>query len=337
MFMDLKSVMDASLKMSQSFSSAPPMSQTLLDQIPDWAAFRLRAEADGIAMDTVVPHIANAPGPSENRANGVAAYAPPSTIVLASGNDYGATLLEAIALYRQEPTLAEIFKSIDQGAGLVGGLDPALDWMGDTGLVVATAGGSVEGGIVSIPADPEGGKKLMTSLRSFVQLGGAQMGITIRDEDYNGTTITIVDLGSLQDLAGLAGSMGGGMLPVDPTGLPTGHVEIAYVATDKVVVIGSSPDFVKHVLDAGAGASLADDARFQGLVGRVAAANTGVTFVDITAIRGLVESLMADVPAAEKAEYEESIKPFLVPFDALIAAGTVGGDVDQSHLLITVK
>ena len=65
--------------------------------------------------------------------------------------------------------------------------------------------------------------------------------------------------------------------------LPDGHIEISYAATDGVVVIGSSPDFVKHVLDAGAGQSLADDARFTGLLGRVGATHTGVSYVDITA------------------------------------------------------
>ena len=40
---------------------------------------------------------------------------------------------------------------------------------------------------------------------------------------------------------------------------------------------------------------------------------------------------MADASAAKKAEYEQSIKPFLTPFDALIATGVTGGDTDQTH------
>jgi hypothetical protein len=175
----------------------------------------------------------------------------------------------------------------------------------------------------------------LTQLRSFIALGGAQSGISARDETYNGQTITIVDLGSLQGLAGMAGALGG--LPMDPSSIPDGRAEVAYVATDQVVVVGSSPDFVKHVLDAGAGASLADDARFQGLLGRVASQHTGLSFLDIAAIRGMVEGAMSSAPAQERAEYEESIKPFLVPFDAYIASGVVGGSVDQGHAVITVK
>jgi hypothetical protein len=129
--------------------------------------------------------------------------------------------------------------------------------------------------------------------------------------------------------------MGG--VPVEPSGLPNAEVKLAYVANEKVIAIGSSPDFIKHVLDAGAGASLADESRFTGLVGRVDAQHTGVTFIDLTAIRGLVEASMADAPADKKAEYEESVKPFLTPFDALVATGSVGGSNDQMRTLITVK
>ena len=82
------------------------------------------------------------------------------------------------------------------------------------------------------------------------------------------------------------------------------------------------------MLDAGAGASLADDARFQDLLKRVDTKHTSVSFVDVTAVRGFIEGSMADAPAAKKAAYEESIKPFLTPFDALIATGASHGFLD---------
>jgi hypothetical protein len=202
--------------------------------------------------------------------------------------------------------------------------------------VIAKSGDSVEGGFVTVPADASGGRQLLTTIRSFLLFGGAQAGVTVRDEPYNGQTITVVDLGNLRDLAGMAGALGS-LPPTDPSSLPEGRAQIAYVATDEVIAIGSSADFIKHVLDAGAGASLADDARYKGLLGRVDAEHTGVTFVDLVAIRGLVEGAMSTATAPERAEYEESIKPFLTPFDALISTGAVGGELDQTHTLITVK
>ena len=335
-FMDTRSIVDAAMALAEDAGAGPQMNDALLGLVPDWTAGRLRVEGDALVMDSLAPHVDAAPGPDSNRANGVAAYAPASTILLAAGNDAGASALETIALYRQDPTLAEMFSEVDQAAGVLGGLDAALGWMGDTGVVVARAGDGVEGGLVSIPADADAAERLLTTVRSFIGLAGGQMGFELREEPYAGTTITIVDLGSAADLAGLAGGMGGVPIPTEPGTLPEGNVELAYAATDGVVVIGSSPDFVKHVLDAGAGSSLADDARYQGLVGRVGAEHTGITFVDIAAIRGLVEGLLADAPPEERAEYEESIKPFLTPFDALVAAGQTGEDLERQHLIVTV-
>jgi uncharacterized protein DUF3352 len=336
-FVDTKALMDASKRMSQTLSSAPPVSDALLALVPEWVATRVRVEGDALQLDGVFPHVEGAPTATENRTNGVAAYAPPSTVALLSGNDYGATLKKSFALYRQDPALADVFKQIDQAAGLLGGLDAAVGWMGDSGLVISKTGDGVEGGIVSIPADAAAGRQLLTQLRTFIQLGGGQMGITMRDETYNGQTITIVDLGSMRDLVGIAGALGGLPGAGAPEGLPEGHAEVAYVATDQVVAIGSSPDFIKHVLDAGSGASLADDARFQSLLGRVDTKHVGVYFLDLASIRGLAEGAMAKASAKERAEYEESVKPFLSPFDALIGTSALGSGVDQSHYVITVK
>jgi uncharacterized protein DUF3352 len=335
-YVDMKALMDASMRISKSMSSAPPVSDALLAMVPEWTAMRLRVEGDALLMDSVLPHMET--GPNENHPNGVAAYAPPSTVALFSGNDYGAILKKMFAVYRNEPTFADGFKQLDQAAGLIGGLDAAVGWMGDSGVVVSKAGDGIEGGLVSIPADAAAGRQLLTQLRSMLQLGGQQAGITVREESYNGQTITIVDLGSLQDLAGMAGAFGG--LPGGAGGagqLPDGHAEIAYVATDQVVAIGSSLDFVKHVLDAGAGASLADDARFQGLLGRVGTNHSGLFFLDIANVRGMMENAMSSATAQERAEYEESVKPFLTPFDALIGTGTVSPSVDQANYVITVK
>jgi hypothetical protein len=337
-FVDLRTILDAALALTESTASAPPINDAMVALVPEWAAFRLRVEGDGLVMDSALPHVAAAPGPNENHANGVAAYAPPSTIALAAGNDFGTTLRESIALYRQDPSMAEAFKEIDQAAGIIGGLDENVAWLGDTGLVIAPSADSVEGGIISIPTDATAGRKLLTTLRSFVNLGGSQYGISAREEQYAGTTITIIDLGTAKDLAALGGLVAGMPVPDDVTSdLPTGHVEISYASPDGVVVVGSSPDFVKHVLDAGKGQSLADDARFSGLLERVGATHTGVGFVDIAAVRTLVESHLSDATAAERAEYEESVKPFLTPFDAFIASSVIGGDLDEQHALITVK
>ncbi len=341
MFVDLKAIADATAKLGASLdgagASVPSIPAAVTNLIPGWAAARIRVEGDALRLDGVVQHKDGNPGPDENRTNAVAGFAPPSTIALVAGNDYGATLKETAELYEKDPALKEIYDQINQVAGMLGGIDAIVGWMGDTGIVIDKQGNTVQGGIVSIPADAAGAKQLLTSLRSFVQLAGPNSGIAVTDETYNGQTITVVDLGDLRSLAGMAGGLGGSSMPAAPSGMPDVSVKIAYVANDQVVAIGSSPDFIKAVIDAGAGTSLADDARFQDLLKRVDTKHTSVSFVDVTAVRGLVEGSMADAPAPKKAEYEESIKPFLTPFDALIATGVTGGTTDQTHSVITVK
>ncbi|HEV8280623.1 MAG TPA: DUF3352 domain-containing protein, partial [Candidatus Limnocylindrales bacterium] len=167
MYVNTKALMDASMRMSKSLASAPPVSDALLAMVPDWMAARLRVEGDALVMDSVLPHIETAPVARENRTNAVAGFAPPSTVALVSGNDYGALLKQTFDIYRKEPAFAEGFKELDQAAGLIGGLDAAVGWMGDSGLVVSKTGDTVEGGLVSIPADAAAGKQLLTQLRSL--------------------------------------------------------------------------------------------------------------------------------------------------------------------------
>jgi hypothetical protein len=161
------------------------------------------------------------------------------------------------------------------------------------------------------------------------------MGIELRDEAYAGTTITIVDLGELSDLAGLAGMAG-----VSPemlgTDLPAGRVELAFAVTDNVVVLGSGPGFVRSVLDTTPDTSLARNDRYEALIARVGQ-GTGSGFVDITAIRELIEGALTNADAAERAEYETNIKPFLVPFDAMAASNAIVGEVNRSTTIVTVK
>jgi Protein of unknown function (DUF3352) len=337
-YVHLRSILDRVMAAAPT-TDGPAVSASMLALVPDWVATGFRVEDDALVLDAIAPHNAEAPGPDTNHANGVADWAPPTTIVMAAANDYGATLRETIALYRQDPALKDAFTSVDQAAGLLGGLDAALAWIGDAGVVVNQDGTAIEGGLVAIPTDSAAATQFLTTIRGIASLGGATAGITVRDETYGDATITVIDLGSPQDLVGMAGALSGGNLPTDPSmlPLPSGDIEIAYAVTDKVVVIGSGPDFVKSVLDAGAGASLADDARFASLVDRVGKEHTSLTFVDIAAIRGLVEGMMASVPGVDRTEYETSIQPFLAPFDAAVAANSVGTDVDTSRFVITVK
>jgi Protein of unknown function (DUF3352). len=302
--------------------------------VPDWAAFALRIEGDALVLESAVARPTTALGPTESRSSTVTDHVPASALLVGVSHDSGATLVGLLNASRSEPALKSVVDGIDQAAGVLGGTDGAIGWIGDTGVVVNQADAGIEGGLVIVPTDRAAADRTFTSLRTLISLGGAQAGITVRDESYAGATITTIDLGDIGALARQAG------IPSDAFGtgsaLPSGHVELAYTVTDQVVVIGSGPEFVKHVLDTTAATSIASTDRYKTLSGRIGN-GTGVAFVDIAAIRGLIESALAGADPSAVAGYEQDVKPYLAPFDALIASGSVKGDVSSSRIIVTVK
>ena len=304
----------------------------LADLVPDWGAFALRIEGDGLVFEALGAKPPNM-DLGEARASTVADHVPGNAIALSISDDYGAGLLKTLELYRSEPSLKSTFDSVDQAMGFLGGSDAAIGWIGDLAVVVTRTGDTVEGGVVIAPTDRAAAERLFTSLRTLLALGGSTMGISVRDEAYAGTTITIVDLGDLASLAGQAG-LSPDMLGSEP--LPTGHVELAYAITDQVVVLGSGPGFVKSVLDTTVATSIGANDRYKTLVARVGQ-GAGIGFLDVTGVRELIESHLVDADAGARAEYETEIKPFLVPFDALVASSSVKDDIYHSRLIVTVK
>jgi hypothetical protein len=293
--------------------------------IPAWFVMRLQARGDAIALEAVAPSIPTTVQ-RQNRVSKLAPHVPATTIAILDAHDYGAALLEMLDRYRNSASTREAFKQIDQAASLLGGFDAILGWMEDAGVVITRDGSSVNGGLVFTSKDRAAGERLLSTLRSFAVLGGGQSGVTVRDEKHGDTTISIVDLGDLRDLGT---KMGLSTLPIE------GHGEIAYASTADLIVVGVGDTFVKSVLDAGPGTSLADDGRFKSLIGRVGEGSTGDVYVDITAVRELVESVASTQSGF--AEYEKSFKPYVVPLDAWIEATIIDGDLDRSTGLVVVK
>jgi hypothetical protein len=335
-YLALRPLMDWSTDIQKSVTEdlgAPAqtaVSTTLLKTVPAWGAYWLRFESDALVMEATAPKPEIAFGPTQNAKSTIVEHVPASALAVSVTNGLGATLENAIELSSGDPTFKPLVDQLDQALGLVGGRDAALGWIGDTALVINAADGKPEAGLVIAPTDADKAKSLFTALGAFIGLGGGSQGITVRQEDYNGTTITIVDLGDADKLSGLGGAT--------PTGLPklSGHLEIAYAVTDQIVVIGTGPAFVKHVLDTTPGTSLAKDPQYADLAAKVGP-GTGSSFVDITAVRGMLEQAMAEDDPASMKDYETEVKPFLVPFDAMFASGSVDGDLADSIVIVSVK
>jgi len=336
-YVALRPLLDWSAGLSKSLPGAAasaipePLSDTLLKAVPDWASYWLRFEKDALVLEAAAPKPEVSFASTDSRTSPLVKHVPASALAMVETHGLGATIVKALDLYGGDPQFKPLVDQLDQALGVVGGRDAALGWIGDTAIVVNDSGGTPEGGVLIAPTDPAKAKSLLTSLGTLVALGGAQNGITVRNEDHNGTTITIIDI---SDLDKLTGSVGGGQVGAMP--LPLSHVEIAYAVTNDVVVIGTGPDFVTRVLDTTEGTSLANDPQYKDLAGRVGA-GTGQTFVDITAIRTLIEKAAAAGDAAQRQHYETDVKPFLAPFDAMLASGTFKDDLGRSTVIITVK
>ena len=331
-YVNTKALFSSMLAASDGLGTkVPAIGDSLAALVPEWTSYQIRVESDALVGVATNPHVDRGFGPTTNRVNKVVDHVPSTAIALAAGNDVGATWEGLFTQLGKDASTKDAVDAIDGVAGVFGGVPEALGWIGDAGVVVNQAGSDLEGGLVIVPTDPAKATKLFTTLRSFIALGGASAGVTVRDETYGDATITIVsvDLGSL---GAMAGGLSGGT--TDGLKLPAGKLDLAFAVTDQVVVIGSSPDFVKHVLDTDAGSSLASTDSFKSAAGRVGKDVTGLTFVDIASARTLAEGTM---PADELAKYTKDVKPFLEPFDAFGATTTVGGDLDTITTVITVK
>jgi hypothetical protein len=207
----------------------------------------------------------------------------------------------------------------------VGGLDAIAGWMGETALILTPDGDPVGGGVVIVPTDKAAGERLLTQLRGFLQLAGGGSGITVSDEAYGDATITTVTI----DGAALGG--------MSAFAEPVSSVSIAYAVTDQAVVLGYGTDFVKGVIDAASGESLADTTRFKDALARADAANTALFWLDIAGGRVLAESIAQPLaPADAWSQYESEIKPYVEPFDVMITTTAPGDEIDTSTMVITV-
>ncbi len=301
----------------------PSLPAAFDDLVPPWSVAAVRAEDGSFVIETRNPHVAKL-GPAESTDTTLAGVLPPTTVALVEGHDVGTALTRLKDLVASDPAMAEGVSQIDDVLAIVGGWDAVVGWMGEAGVAVSRDGDEIGGGLVVTPTDPEAAERLLTQLKGFVQLAGAGSGITVTDEAYGGTTITVIDLGDLGDLAGAA-TDGAVDVPAD--------LQISYAATDEVVVLGYGTAFTKAVLDARSGESLADTARFSAALEQAGTAHASLFWLDVTGIRDLVE---AQVPAADKAEYEADLKPYLEAFDSVIGTYAPAEDIDRGTVIIHV-
>jgi hypothetical protein len=296
--------------------------ETILGMVPAWQAGTVRFEDDSLVSDSAQPKW-NIGYDAKNEASDLLGHVPANALVYVEGHDVGPVVTAVLGKFRALPEAKPFFDQLDQALSVLGGSDAVLGWWGDTAVVVAPGSdGTLGGGLLIHPRDSAAADRLLTTLRGFIALAGSSAGIVARDEDHAGTKITVIDFSGLPNMSKL----------------PAGYkAEIAFASNQDVTVLGYGRDFVASVLDAGPGHSLADDARFKALLGRVGGENITSAFVDLTAIRKLIEPLVqAAIPPDKWATYVKEIQPYLAPLDAVVQAVHKDGDIDRGSSVLVV-
>jgi uncharacterized protein DUF3352 len=279
-----------------------------------WEAVALRAEGSLLRVEVALPSGGMIPTRAKT-ASRLATRLPATTIVQYDIRDLGKTLLTVLNNCRTDPVIANALKQADQAVAALGGWDAMLGWIGDADLVATRDGGSVAGGVVVQATTPEGASRIVTQVRNLIALAGSSTGVKTTEEEYAGTTITLVRQSDSSATPGFPG--------------------IAFAVRDDLVVVGWGDAFVKAVLDAKAGSSLADQERYKQAMGLVGAENSGQAYVDIAAVREAIEAIVPDGPGKDR--YLKEYEPYLAPFDVTAASGTIDGQVMKGQFVLTVK
>jgi hypothetical protein len=289
----------------------PFLGPEMIDLVPAWAAGVVRAEADALVGEGTAPRTEAMPdvpnGPSR-----LPERLPASTIVLAEGHAVGQSLLES--LERAADAGGSPPPEVDAALDAVGGFEGLLGWMDEVGLVVL-GGDEPLVGVAATASDADAAANLGRSLRNLATLGG----LAPSDEAHGDATITTVNLAAaIPDL-----QVGGG----------DGPTSVSWTVTGDLVVVGTDPAFVKAVLDAPAGDTLSDVARFRELVDRAGGSHRGLVWADLDAIEA---AAVAELSGAERAEFEREVRPYLAPFEALVGVVARDGDIERARGLVVI-
>ncbi len=322
-YVDLATLAKSATDLAGTVTDAMPSLPISLEGLtPPWVAGAVRAEDGAFVMESRSPHMASAPvANAESKLPGVV---PPTTVFLAEGHDVGKTIISVKDQLADVPELKEPIAQLDDALAILGGPEAIAGWIGEAGVAVTLDGKDIAGGLVIVPTDAAAADKLLSQLKALLQLGGAQAGLSVTEEEYQGTTITVVDLSGL---GGLVGQMSEGAVAA-PTDL-----KLAYAVTDEVVVFGVGTDFVKSVLDASAGQSLADTERFSTALTQAGKEHASLFWLDVAATRDFVEGM---VPTADRSDYDANLKPYLEAFDTVIGTTIPGAEIDSGTVIIRV-
>ncbi len=326
MYLDTGAYVDAMKAMAGSLGAAKGLDPAMLAKLPAWVASGTRVESDAISGEMVAPLVEGALKVADSQSV-IAKHLPASTVVLLEAHDAGKLLQAQLAELKKQPATADAIDQVEQSAKIIGGLDNAIGWVGDVGVVLTSDGTTPGAGLVVVPTDSNNADQFVTQIKNLLALAGASANLTVKEEPYGSGTITTLDFGDI-------GTMMGGAPAAVPTLPITGNAELSFTNQGGVVIIGSGPAWVKSIVDVKPGSSLADQSRYRDAMARVGTSNASSVFVDLAAVRALAEPMLRQIPDAK---YATEIKPYLAPFDILAGATSTKGETGTIKYVLTVS
>jgi hypothetical protein len=278
-----------------------------------------RFESDRVVIDGLLK-ASSAATAGTSKDSGLTKHAPSDSLAYFEVADVGTFVRELVTAAKADPALAQAGPSMQQQINQIEGilgtkLENYLDWLGNVSITGGLSDGQPAVALIATVNDEAAATQRLTQLASFGQLAAGQAGIKIRQVDYAGTKLTLVDLP--------AGA-----------GLPANSA-VGFAIKDKTFYLAFGEAYLKKLLDLKPEASLGSAARFSdALEAAGGPATSGVMYVDITAIRTLAE---ASLPSDARTKYDQEIKPYLLPLDQLISVAVQDGADTQSHFQLIVK
>jgi hypothetical protein len=295
--------------------TATPGLTDALAQLPPWQILGLRAEDDAIVLDVVSaeaprasagPSLLPLPSPHASR---LLSQVPGDAIAYYEIEDAGTGARNLIATLRSQPAYATVFPTIDQALNLLGGEEQAIGWIGDAGAVAYADGTEVRGGVLLEAADSAAATSQMLRYKGLLQLGGGAAGVQLRSSTVDGLEVVTITLPE---------SSGGG--------------EISMAAHGRVLLIGTGEGFIKRLAEVTDASSLPRTAAFQHAMNRGYSPSAVTAYVSAAAGTPLVERLLT---SDQLARWQSDIKPYVAPFEALLATSTTTG-LPRARFVITV-
>jgi hypothetical protein len=287
-----------------------------LDKLPEAVFGTIRAESDKLLVDV---RYAGGTAPAAVHASSLAEHVPGSALAYVEAHDAGKGIATLITELKGVPQLHDQLGSLSQVEGLLGAnVESFVSWIGDAGVVVdapQNANAMPGIGLVATVTDEAVAKAKLAQLRNLIALGGGSSGLTVNDADHNGVTVTTIKL---------------------PVGEAMSFVSsVSYAVAGGMFILGVGPDFVPQALDLQAPDSLARAAGFSDTLAAAGGPDSsGFVYLDVRSIREAVE---AAIPSGKRADYDMNTRPYLAPFDRVLALNGTSGSTQFARMIVTVS